>query len=109
MADALARFGPAQPGTTATTLITAGAAGTYTVIRHLHVVNTTAATQTITVGINGVTAALSLWFNFPIDPSDFLDWTGNVPLLGSATPDTLQALQSNAGALTVTVGAVTGP
>lgn len=110
MADALARYGPAVPSSAgASTLITAGGAGTYTVLRHLHVVNTTNSTAWVTVGINGITAAQSLWFQMAIGPLDFLDWTGNIPLLGSGTPDTLQAIQQTTGALTVTVGAVTGP
>lgn len=111
MADALARYGPTQPSNAGnTTLVTAGGAGTYTVVRQIHVANTTAATAWVTIGIGGVTAALAFMYQLPVDPGDVYDWVGNLPLLGSATtPDTLIATQQTAGALTVTIGAVTGP
>lgn len=110
MADALARYGPTQAAIVGTTLITAGGAGTYTVVRHVHVVNATATTAWITLGVNGVAAANALVWQLSVAPGDFFDWTGNIPLIGSlTTPDTLQMIAQTALALTVTVGAVTGP
>lgn len=110
MADVLTRYGPAVPGVAGSTLITAGLANTYTVLRHLHVVNTSAAACWYTAAINGVLAANALYWQLVLQPGDFLDWTGNIPLIGNATtPDTLQHLAQTATSLTVVVGTVVGP
>ena len=109
MAELLARYGPVQPGTAASTVITCGAASTFVVVRHLHLVNASAASCWVTIGINGTAAANALWFQVALPAGDFLDWTGNIPLLGGASPDTLQVIAQTASALTLTIGAVSGP
>ena len=109
MADLNARYGPNPPPLAGTTLVSAGAIGTYVVLRDIHIVNTTDTAATFTLGINGLTAATALFFNVTLQPKDFITRTGNLPLNGGATPDTLQASQGTAGAITITIGGVSGP
>ena len=53
--------------------------------------------------VGGVTAALSLYFAFPIPPNGSLDWSGFLVL---AAGETLQALAGTSAALSLTVSGV---
>lgn len=105
MADTASRvYGPAQPGTGNATLYTVPGATT-TVIRNIHITNTTASAATISLAINGTAAtAANCWlYTLSIPANGAYDWSG---FLALAATDTLQGLQGTGSALTVTVSGV---
>lgn len=104
MADASARlYGPAQPGTTNSTIYTVSS-GTV-VVRNIHICNTTASAATISIAIDAsATTAANCWLsNLSIPGNSSYDWSGFLHL---DTADTLQALQGTSGALTVVISGV---
>lgn len=104
MADASGRiYGPAQPGTTNSTLYTVSA-GTV-VVRNIHICNTTGTAATISLAINGSAAtAANRWLSsISVAPNGTYDWSGFLHL---STTDTIQGLQGTASALTVTISGV---
>ena len=104
MADASARlYGPAQPGTTNSTVYTVSS-GTV-VVRNIHICNTTASAATISLAINGSAAtAANCWLNgLSIPGNSSYDWGGFLHLDNA---DTLQALQGTSSALTVVISGV---
>ena len=76
---------------------------TSTIIRNIHVFNGAGATASLTLGIGGVTQALSLYFTFPIPALGCLDWSG-FEVLNAA--ETVQALASTTSALTLTMSGI---
>lgn len=103
MADALKRMYFGQPGTSNGTLYTAPAAGS--VVRTIHIANTTTSSATISLGINGTaaTAANAFYSAFAVPPNGIHVWNGNI-VLGNG--DTVQGLQGTSGALTVVISGV---
>ena len=104
MADASARiYGPAQPGTTDSTIYTVST-GTV-VVRNIHICNTTASDATISLAIDAsaATAANCLLSGLTIPANSAYDWSGFLHLDNA---DTLHALQGTASALTVTISGV---
>lgn len=92
------------PGTGDTLLYTAPAAGT--VVRGIHVCNTTASAATITLGFDsgGALAAGNHFLSaLSIPANGTYDWSG-FQVLENA--DTIRALQGTASALTVTISGV---
>lgn len=105
MADAAVRiYGPAQPGTSNGTLYTVGVNET-TVVRNIHVMNTTGTAATLSLSINGTaaTAANCFLYALSVPANSTYDWSGFLTLEGA---DTLQGLQGTGSALTVTISAV---
>ena len=106
MADAAAKIYEGQPGTTDTLLYTDASANP-TIIRNIHVANTTGTAATITIGLNaGGTLAVANHFlsAVSIPANGTYDWSGFAVLSGSGT---IRALQGTSGALTVTISGVT--
>jgi hypothetical protein len=104
MADTAKLIYEGQPGTTDTLLYTAPTlAG---IVRGIHIVNTTAAAATITLGMNAA-AALAIANHFlsvkTIGPNDTYDWSGFLVISGGGT---IRALQGTAAALTVVISGV---
>ena len=105
MTDTASRlYGPAQPGTGNATLYTVAAATT-TIIRNIHITNTTGTAATISLAINGTAAtAANCWlYTLSIPANGSYDWSG---FLALATTDTLQGLQGTGSALTLTVSGI---
>ena len=114
MAEAPARAGPTLLTTAATsqTIITAGGAGTWTIVRTILIacVNLTAVNVTIGIGTaNTDTSAKRILDTVTIARGQSFEWSGYLPLIGSATPDLLYALCDTANGATITCGTVTGP
>lgn len=103
MADTLKRMYFGQPATTNATLYTAPAAGS--VVRTIHISNTTATAATISLGLNGTpaTAANAFYSAFSVPPNGIHVWNGNIVLDNG---NTLQGLQGTSGALTVLISGV---
>jgi hypothetical protein len=105
MADKIDSLYTGQPGTTDTLLYTAPA-GKPTVIRNIHVANTTGAPATITLGLNagGALAAANHFYTaVSVAANSFLDWAGWQVVKGGGT---IRALQGTASALTVSISGV---
>lgn len=97
MADILSRIvGPANLANGTSTVFTGTAAHTYT-IKHISLVNTTAAAITITLGIGGVAAANQILPATSIDAGGSAEFDGLLILTGTET------LQANASATGVTI------
>ena len=90
--------GPTQLGTTATTLFTVPSGRQYTT-KQILICNTDGVDRTVTLGIGGVTAALSVVFQLPIAAYDtiVLDTA-----LVFAASQTLQGVSDSASKITVT-------
>lgn len=103
MTDAAKRLAGPVAVTTSTATYYPVPASTSVIVRSIHVANTTASPVTLTLGIGGTTAALSLWNGFSIPANGALDWSG---FLALAATETIQALASATG-LTLTMSGVT--
>lgn len=105
MSDTAARvYGPAQPGTSNGTLYTVPA-DTQLIVRSIHACNTTGASATLSLAINGTAAtAANCWLEaYPVQADDTYDWSGMLVLEAA---DTIQGLQGTSGAITVTISGV---
>lgn len=117
MAETPVSAGPTALTTSSQTIVTAGGAGTWTLIRKLIVTNTTDANVNVTIGIgtsNTDTAAKRIFNNVTVQPGVPLVEDGFAVLEGHAsTPELLYALMPGAGsasgALNIYVALVTGP
>lgn len=115
MTEIPARGGPTLLTTAGTpqTIVTAGAAGTWTLLRDLAVTNETASAVTVSIGIgttNTDAAGKRRYTKWPIQPGSALLESLFGPLFGSgSTPDLLYAVCDTANGATITVAAVTGP
>ncbi len=104
MADVAKKLYTGAPGTTDTLLYTAPATGT--IVRSIHIVNTTGVAATITLGLNAaaaLAAANHFLSAYSIPANGTYDWSGFAVLDASAT---IRALQGTAAALTVTISGV---
>jgi hypothetical protein len=90
--------GPTQLGTTATTLFTVPSGRQYTT-KQIIICNTDSVDRTVTLGIGGVTAALSVVFQMPIAAFDTI--VLDTALVFAAT-HTLQGVSDTASKVTVT-------
>jgi hypothetical protein len=90
--------GPTQLGTTATTLFTVPSGRQYTT-KQIIICNTDGVDRTVTLGIGGVTAALSVVFQMPIAAFDTI--VLDTALVFAAT-QTLQGVSDTASRITVT-------
>lgn len=105
MADVAKRIvGPALLSTSSTVLYTTPAATT-TIVRSIHVSNSSGTTYQFSLSIGGASgvAASQFFGSFYIGPQNVLDWSGFLVL--NAT-DSLQASGTNAASLTITVSGV---
>lgn len=115
MAESPLRAGPTLLTVAATsqTILTAGAASTWFIVREIVVVNETAAAVAVTIGVgttNTDAAGKRILKSQTIQPNDIWTWGGFIPLAGHAsTPDLLYALTDTTNGATVTVGYVSGP
>jgi len=114
MAEVPDRAAVVTLGTAATAIWTSGAAGTWIILRNIHITNETASQITVTVGISLAPAADAatgkrFFTTIPIAGNSALDWSGFQVLKGGATAEVLYGLASVANAATVTVSGVTGP
>lgn len=97
MADVLSRIlGPSNIGSGTNTLFTGTAAHTYT-IKHIRIVNNTAAAITLKLGIGGVADANLLLPVTSIDAGGWGEFDGLIVMSGTET------LQSNASATGMTI------
>ena len=106
MADAAAKIYEGQPGTGDTLLYT-DASGNTTIIRNIHVANTTGTAATITLGLNAgaaLAAANHFLSALSVPANGTYDWSGFAVLSASGT---IRALQGTSSALTVTISGVT--
>lgn len=104
MTDTAKKMYVGQPGTTDTLLYTAVAGGS--IVRGIHVANTTTSPATITLGLNagaGLAAADHFLSALMIPANDTYDWSGFQVLDGS---ETIRGLQGTNAALTVTISGV---
>lgn len=105
MADTAKQIYTAQPGTSDTLLYTVPGATT-TVVRSIHVANTTGTAATITLGLNSA-AALAAANHFlsavSIPANGTYDWSG-FQVLDAA--ETIRALQGTLNALTVHISGI---
>jgi hypothetical protein len=106
MADALVLPYNGQPATGGTTIVAAPGGTNYVVVRYIHVVNVSALPAWFTIGIGGTTAATALYYQKVLQPGDYIDWTGNLPIIGT---NTLNSAVQTASSITITVGGVSGP
>jgi hypothetical protein len=103
MADVAKRLcGPVLLTGTVVTYYTVPAATT-TIIRSIHVNNGGGTANTLTLGIGGVTIALSLFYQFPLGGNGAVDWSG---FLVMSAGETLQVLANNVNVLSLTVSGV---
>jgi hypothetical protein len=103
VADTLTRIvGPAAISGTWSTFYTVPAS-TKTVVRNIHVTNTTSGAIQFSLAINGTAAANQLYSAFVIPGAGTLDWSGFLVL---AAADTLRAASNLNTALTITVSGV---
>lgn len=95
---------PTLLGTAASTLYTVPAATT-TIIRNIHINNTTATNYTFSLAINGspATAASAIYSGFWVATGTAFDWSGFMVLPANAT---LQGLASAAASLNITVSGI---
>jgi hypothetical protein len=114
MAEAPTRAGPTQITTTTTTIKTAGAGGTWVIVRSIIIANVASAAAAITIGVgtsNTDSAAKRIVSSMNLDVGQTLEVLapGFLPLLGGGSPDLLYALCSIANGATITLGCVEGP
>lgn len=103
MVDTASRvYGPAQPGTSETTLYTVPASTTL-ILRNIIIANTTGSAATFKMSIGADAAGTRLFSDFSVAANDVLEWTGFVVL---AAAETLRAQQGTSGALTFTASGV---
>lgn len=105
MADTAKLVYEGQPGTSDTLLYTAPAGGP-TIVRNIHIANTTGTDRTVTLGFNsGLTLAAANEFlaGVTIPANDAYDWSGFLVISASGT---VRALQENATACTFTLSGV---
>jgi hypothetical protein len=104
MADVAKRLtGPALITNSGTTVYTVPASTT-TTVRNIHACYTGSSTSvTFTLGINGVTTALSLYYQFALPERGTLDWSGFLVLNAG---DTVQALASTTNVVSLTISGV---
>jgi len=105
MADTAKLIYEGQPGTTDTLLYTAPAGGP-TIVRGIHVANTTGTAATLTLGLNAaaaLAAANHLYSAISIPPNGSLDLSCFHVVSASGT---IRALQGTGSALTVTISGV---
>jgi hypothetical protein len=77
---------------------------TTTIVRNIHVsYSNSSSSLTLTLGIGGVTPALSLFSGFLIPAFGTLDWSGFLVL---AAGETVQALASSTAVLSLTMSGV---
>lgn len=104
MTDTATKLYEGQPSGSDTLLYTD--AGTGTIVRGIHVANTTAIAATITLGLNaaGALAAANHFLSaVTIPPNGTYDWSGFQMVSANGT---IRALQGTASALTVTISGV---
>ena len=105
MADTVTQLYTGQPGTTDTLLYTVPGA-TKTVVRGIHVANTTGSAATITLGLDSA-AALAAANHFlsavSVPANGTYDWSG-FQVLNAA--ETIRALQGTSTALTVHISGI---
>jgi hypothetical protein len=102
LADTAKRLaGPTALGTTATTVYTVPGS-TVTILRGIHVANTTAGALGFTASIGSDAAGTRLWSAQSVPANGSLDWSGFQVM---STADVLQAYGSATG-LTLTVSGV---
>jgi hypothetical protein len=94
--------GPALLTGSGVTLYTVPSSTT-TVVRSIHCVNVSGSAATLTLGIGGVTNALSIYFTYSIAALGVLDWSGFLTL---AAAETIQGLASATSALTLTISGI---
>lgn len=116
MAETPARSGPTALTTSSQTIVTAGGASTWTLLRKLVIANTGSVPVNVTVGIgtsNTDAAAKRLLNGIVVQPGESLIEDGFAVLLGNAsTPDLLYALitpSTSQGSATIYAATVTGP
>jgi hypothetical protein len=115
MAESPTRAGPTilTTANTTQTILTAGAASTWTIIRDITIVNEVTGVVVVTYGIgtaNTDAAGKRLLKTVSLQPSSLpYTWGGFLPLIGGASPDLLYAMCDTASGATITIGAVTGP
>jgi hypothetical protein len=116
MAETPVSAGPTVLTTSSQTIVTAGAGGTWTLLRKMIVTNTTDAPVNVTIGIgtsNTDTAAKRIFHNVTVQPGAPLIEDGFAVLDGGASPELLYALMPSAsspvGGLNIYVATVTGP
>jgi hypothetical protein len=115
VAEAPARPGPAAvtAANTSQTVVVAGAAGTWEIIRDITIVNETDGLVTVTYGIgttNTDAVGKRLLRKYGLSPGGLpFSWGGFLPLMGGSSPDLLYIICDTANGATVTLGAVTGP
>jgi hypothetical protein len=99
MADVLKRLlGPVNVANGSTTIFTGVAAHIYT-IRNITIVNPTAGTITVKLGVNGITDASLILPSTPLGPGESAQFDGMLVLTGA---ETIQANASATG-LTITI------
>lgn len=104
MADVATSLYEGRPGTGDTLLYTDGGNGT--IVRGIHVANTTDTDATITLGLNagGALAAANHFLSALTVPANgVFDWSGFAVVSASGT---IRALQGTSNALTVTISGV---
>lgn len=116
MAEAPTRSGPTLLTTanTTQTIVTAGGAATWTIIRDITIVNETTGQVVVSIGIgttNADAAGKRLLKSVTLAVASLpFTWGGFLPLIGSgSTPDLLYAVCDTTNGATITIGAVTGP
>lgn len=107
MADVAKKLYEGQPGTGDTLLYTdPNVTALGTVVRAIHIANTTAVAATITLGLNagGTLAAANHFLSaVTIPPNGTYDWSGFQVLDAGGT---IRALQGTGSSLTVTISGV---
>jgi hypothetical protein len=105
------RFYFGQPGTTTTTLYTAPSnttanpsPGATAIVKEIVLANTTANAATVTIGINGTSAANQIIPAISVGANDTKILSGLNLMLNAS--DTLQGLQGTASAVTVVISGV---
>jgi hypothetical protein len=113
MAETPDKAGPTQLTTASQTIVTAGGASTWTLIRKLVLTNVTTAPINVTVGIgtsNTDTTAKRILSQVTVQPGQALIEDGFAVLEGHAsTPDLLYAFCDTATACNIYLALVTGP
>ena len=105
MADLAKKIYEGQPGTTDTLLYTAPA-GAATIVRSIHVANTTGTAAAITLGLNAAAALVAanhFLSALSVPANSTYDWSGFQVVDASGT---IRALQGTASALTMTISGV---
>lgn len=102
MADIAKRLVGPQLLATANAVLYTAPPATTTIIRNIHLTNTTGTVYTFSLAINGTaaTAANCLYYTLAVPASGAFDWSGMLVL---AAGDTLQGLQSGGSYLALTV------